>query len=71
MRRNAFNVCCRWEHLKATGGIALLMGTWLTLVNQADVIATHDLDIVLVLKVAVNYLTPFVVSNVGLLARKM
>lgn len=67
---DAFKVCCQWDHLKATGGVALLVGTWLTLVNQADVIATQGFDIVLLLKVIVNYLTPFVVSNAGLLARK-
>jgi hypothetical protein len=67
---NALKVCCRWDHLKATGGIALLVGTWLTFVNQADVIAAHGLDKTLLLKIALNYLTPFVVSNAGLLARR-
>ena len=70
MSVDAFKVCCRWDHLRATGGIALSVGTWLTLVNQADVIAIQGFDILLVLKVMVNYLTPFVVANVGLLARK-
>lgn len=65
----AVKVCCRWHHLKATGGIALLVGTWLTLVNQADVIATQGFDTTLLVKIALNYLTPFVVSNLGLLAR--
>jgi hypothetical protein len=63
--------CCRWEHLRATGGVALVVGTWLTLVNQADVIATQGLDVAVLLKVGINYLTPFVVSNIGLLARKI
>lgn len=71
MGMDALKVCCRWDHLKATGGVALLVGTWLTLVNQADVIATQGLDVVVLLKVMVNYLTPFVVSNIGLLARKI
>lgn len=70
MIRYALNVCCRWEHLRATGGVALLVGSWLTLVNQADVIAAHGLDAVVLVKVAVNYLTPFIVSNIGLLARR-
>lgn len=69
--KSALTVCCRPDHLKATGGVALVVGTWLTLVNQADVIATQDFDIVVLLKVIVNYLTPFVVSNAGLLARKV
>lgn len=71
MKLDMLKVCCRWEHLKATRGVALLVGTWLTLVNQADVIAIQGLDIGLLLKIIVNYLTPFVVSNVGLLARKV
>ena len=70
MRMDALKLCCRWEHLRATGGVALIVGTWLTLVNQADVIATHGFEIGLLMKVIVNYLTPFVVSNIGLLARK-
>ena len=70
MRMDALNVCCRWDHLKATGGVALLVGTWLTLVNQADVIAIHGLGVAVLLKVMVNYLTPFVVANIGLIARK-
>ena len=67
----ALTVCCRPHHLKATGTVALLVGTWLTLVNQADVIATNGYDIAVLLKVIVNYLTPFIVSNAGLLARKV
>jgi len=70
MIRHALKVCCRWEHLKTTGGVALLVGSWLTLVNQADVIAEQAIDGAIMLKVAVNYLTPFIVSNVGLLVRK-
>lgn len=68
--KSALTVCCRLDHLKATGGVALLVGTWLTLVNQADVIVAQGFDIAVLLKVIVNYLTPFVVSNAGLLARK-
>ena len=63
-------VCCSWNHLKATGGIALVVGTWLTFVNQADVIAADGLDKTLLIKIAINYLTPFVVANLGLLARR-
>jgi hypothetical protein len=70
MSLNALRVCCEWRHLKATGGIALLVGTWLTVVNQADIIAAQGVDAAVALKIAVNYFTPFVVSNLGLLARK-
>lgn len=67
---DALKICCRWDHLKATGGVALLVGTWLTLVNQADVIAAQGVDIGVLLKMTVNYLTPFVVANIGLLSRR-
>ena len=67
---DALRVCCEWRHLRATGGIALLVGTWLTVVNQGDVIWARGLDAALLLKIAINYLTPFVVSNLGLLARR-
>ena len=68
--KNALKVCCRWEHLRATGGLALLVGSWLTLVNQSDIIAAQGLDALTSFKIAVNYLTPFVVSNLGLLSRR-
>jgi len=70
MWRNALKVCFRWHHLKATGGVALVVGTWLTLINQADVIVAQGFNGAVLVKIAVNYLTPFVVSNIGLLARK-
>jgi hypothetical protein len=71
MNWDMLKTCCRWEHLRATGGVALIVGAWLTLVNQGDVIATQGFDGGVLLKVAVNYLTPFVVSNIGLLARRV
>lgn len=70
MIKHALNICCRWDHLRATGGVALLVGSWLTLVNQADVIAAQGIDAIIVIKIVINYLTPFVVSNIGLLARR-
>jgi len=55
---------------KATGGVALIVGTWLTLINQADIIVAQGFNGAVLVKIAVNYLTPFIVSNIGLLARK-
>lgn len=68
--RSGLAVCCRWDHLKMTGAIALLVGTWLTLVNQADIYLAQGISVALALKVLINYLTPFVVSNLGLISRK-
>lgn len=52
--------------LKRTLLIAFVVGTWLNLFNHEllhGVINAH-----LVAKLALNYLTPFVVSNAGLVA---
>lgn len=57
-------------HLLRTGLLALLVGTWLTLINLADVLFLSPLNNALMLKVATNYLTPFVVANLGLLSRR-
>lgn len=48
--------------------IALLVGTLLTVVNQLDVITGVRADPAFALRVAANYLVPFVVSNLGAMA---
>lgn len=53
--------------LPAAGPIALVIGTWLTLVNQGDRIVQ---GVVPWVKVALNYATPFVVSSLGFLAAR-
>ena len=60
----------RPEHLRRTLGIALVVGTILTLVNQADVIIGGDATALTWIKCVANYVTPFIVSNLGLLAGK-
>ncbi len=57
-------------HLRRTGFITLIFGTWLTVFNQGDVFWTSELDGWLWIKVALNYLTPFVVANLGFLSRE-
>jgi hypothetical protein len=56
-------------HLRRTGTIALAVGTWLTLVNQGDVLFSGVWSAALAGKIVLNYLTPFTVSNLGLLSR--
>jgi hypothetical protein len=68
--RWGLDVCCRRDHLRATGGIALVVGTWLTLINQADIFLAQGFSMSLAMKVTINYLTPFVVSNLGLISHK-
>ena len=66
----ALRVCLRPLHLRRTASIALIIGTWLTLFNQGDVMLSGGLKGWVWGKIALNYLTPFVVANAGLLSVK-
>jgi hypothetical protein len=57
-------------HLRRTALVALVVGTWLTAFNHGDELLRGGLDMRLAAKIALDYLTPFVVSNIGLLARQ-
>ncbi len=57
-------------HLRRTPPIAFAVGTWLNLFNHGDALLAGAWILRLAAKLALNYLTPFVVSNVGLLARQ-
>jgi len=45
--------------------LAAIVGTLLTIVNQADTLASSPLDSLLITKVFFNYLIPLVVSSTG------
>ena len=57
-------------HLRRTALVALVVGTWLTAFNHGDELLRTGMDLRLAAKIALDYLTPFVVSNIGLLARQ-
>lgn len=61
-------VCLHRLHLKRTIMIALIVGAWLTVVNQGDMLWSRDYPAYIWLKVALNFLPPFVVANLGLLS---
>lgn len=63
-------VVCTPVHLKRTALIAFAVGTWLNLFNHGDVLIHGTMNAHLAVKLALNYLTPFIVSNVGLLAHR-
>jgi hypothetical protein len=63
-----FRLCTRREHLVRTGGIALVVGTWLTLFNHGPALIAGHLSGALMGKIILNYLTPFTVSNLGLIS---
>ena len=68
--KQSIRIILHTSHLKRTGTIALLVGTWLTLFNQGDLILTGQWSLPLGIKIFLNYLTPFAVSNMGLLSRQ-
>jgi hypothetical protein len=68
--RDVIAICAQREHLRRTATIALIVGTVLTLINQADVIIGGDASALTWVKAGLNYCVPFVVSNLGLLAGK-
>lgn len=66
--RFALLTCRRPANLRRTTRIALVVGTVLTLINQADVIARGDATWLTVLKVGMNFVVPFIVSNLGVIS---
>jgi hypothetical protein len=64
------HVCFERKHLRRTGIITVLVGTWLTLFNHAGLLLTGSINPELLVKIILNYATPFVVSNAGLLSRQ-
>ncbi len=67
-RRAALAYCLRPAHRRKTLKIALIVGLLLTLINQAAVIAGGDATVATWVRCGLNFLVPFVVSNLGLLS---
>ena len=61
-------LCGQPQHLRRTVTIAVIVGSWLTLFNQGEALWAAQASFALLLKVFLNYLTPFVVANLGLLS---
>jgi hypothetical protein len=66
--REALRYCLERRHLRRTVRIALVVGVVLTAINQLDVIARGDATATTWIKCGLNFIVPFVVSNLGLLA---
>lgn len=66
--RDAVAYCAVPVRLRRTSTIALVVGTILTLLNQGDVIVSGSATDATAIKAGLNYLVPFVVSNLGLLS---
>lgn len=67
-RRDALRLFLRGVTVRAAAPVALVVGSLLSAVNQGGVLLHADLSAGLAVKVAVNYLTPFVVASLGFLA---
>jgi hypothetical protein len=65
--RDALLYCGQRKHLRRTLRIALVVGIVLTAINQLDVIVRGDAVALTYVKCAMNFVVPFVVSNLGLL----
>ncbi len=59
--------CRAPANLRRTVRIALVVGTVLTLINQADVLLGREATAITLVKVALNFVVPFVVSNLGVI----
>ena len=66
--REALRYCLQRRHLRRTIRIALVVGVVLTAINQLDVIVSGDATTTTWIKCGLNFLVPFVVSNLGLLS---
>jgi hypothetical protein len=66
--RDALATCRAPANLRKTLRIALVVGIVLTLINQGDVIARGDATALTGVKIGLNFVVPFIVSNLGVLA---
>jgi hypothetical protein len=68
--REALRIVLLRRHLRRTLTIALVVGIVLTTINHADTIVSGDASTATAVKSALNFVVPFVVSNLGLLSRQ-
>lgn len=68
--RDAIAYCRRPEHLRRTVRIAFVVGVILTGINQLDVIVRGGATTATWIKCGLNFVVPFVVSNLGLLSAR-
>lgn len=65
---DACRVCFKRESLRRTIPIALVVGTVLIALNHGDRILSGDAETATWIRAGTNFLVPFIVSNLGLLA---
>ena len=65
--REALDMFLRGATVPSAGRIAVVVGTWLTLMNQGDRIVDGSVPWI---KIILNYATPFTVATLGYLAAR-
>ena len=66
----AIRFCVQRRHLRRTVAIETVVGIVLTGINQGDLLVEGHFSATLAIKLPLNFLVPFVVSNLGLLASR-
>ena len=66
--REAAAICWLPANLRRTVRIALTVGCVLTAINQADVLIEGRATAITAVKIPLNFLVPFIVSNLGVVA---
>jgi hypothetical protein len=65
---DALRYCAQPAHLRRTLRIALVVGIVLTAINQLDVLLSGHVGAGTYVKCGLNFVVPFLVSNLGLLS---
>lgn len=66
----ALRIVFRPAHLRRTIPIALCVGTVLMAINHGDTLLSGEATAGTAVKIAITFVVPFVVANLGLLAGK-
>lgn len=66
----ALRIILRRENLRRTLTIALVVGIVLTAINHGDRIVSGEVTTGTAIKIGLDFVVPFIVSNLGLLSRR-
>ncbi len=65
---DAVGVCCIRANLRRTVRIAAVVGVVLTAINEGDLLLQGKASSATAIKIGLNFVVPFIVSNLGVLA---
>jgi hypothetical protein len=66
----ALRYCAAPRRLRRTAAIALTVGLVLTAINEGDMLAAGDFTDGTFVKIGLNFVVPFIVSNLGVLVAR-